>query len=72
MFEYDEYEEKIIDHTPEKYSGKCNCCGTGIYAGETVVKYDGLLYCNTDCVIKQLESDNIIELDFEIGGNENE
>ena len=66
MFEYDEYTERILDFTPDRHSGKCHCCDTKIYKGETIVTYDGLWFCDVSCLIKQLASDEVIELDYEV------
>ena len=61
--EFDEYSERIITKETRSY-GKCKCCEREFVPCEEVYVFRGDRYCDTDCIIKQLEDSREIDTEY--------
>ena len=61
--EFDEYTEQIITKQTKSY-GKCHCCEREFIPCEEVCVFRGERYCNTDCIIQELENSREIDTEY--------
>ena len=67
--EFDEYTEQIITKQTKSY-GKCHACEREFIPCEEVCVFRGERYCDTDCIIKELEDSREIDTEWVEDGEE--
>lgn len=46
---------RFAEPEDEVVGGYCDCCNEELYQGQTVVKFDGELFCNRDCFMSYMD-----------------